>query len=156
MATEAQASDQPITLTKGELQALIDSSVQAALSTHLEGTLPPDCYRGPDGQLYRDKVGTKTYEVADPEVPNKTIWKTEEFTQHRHVSLDFREAQLQHWDFFHPTLGWVNEGYKLEQDRAPQEIFRDGSVGQMRYSAPGETTTSDAASLYRRPMSEGE
>lgn len=48
-------------------------------------------------------------------------------TQVRPVSLDPREAKEKRMDYYHPELGWVLEGYKLEKDRPEQSIMDDDS-----------------------------
>lgn len=47
--------------------------------------------------------------------------------QIRPVTLDFEEAKLRRMDWYHHELGWILEGYKLEQDRPEQSIMDDES-----------------------------
>ncbi|KKL60670.1 hypothetical protein LCGC14_2203010 [marine sediment metagenome] len=74
--------------------------------------LPPDVYER-DGQLFRDV----------PQVsPDGSDW-----VKHRRVALTLQEAKMRHWDWYHPTHGWILEGYKLEKDRDAADILADGS-----------------------------
>lgn len=50
-----------------------------------------------------------------------------EWQQRRRVSLNIEEARAIRSDFYHPDLGWVLEGYKLESDRKPDDIMADSS-----------------------------
>ena len=48
--------------------------------------------------------------------------------QERPVSLDPVEARKKRMDYFHPTLGWVREGYKLVTDRSIGSKMMDTST----------------------------
>jgi len=48
--------------------------------------------------------------------------------QRRPVALTLEEAKAKHMDYYHPDLGWILEGYKLEKDREPASIMADSSV----------------------------
>ena len=47
--------------------------------------------------------------------------------QVRPVALTQAEARKKRWDWFHPELGWVKEGYKLVTDRSVGSRMMDGS-----------------------------
>jgi len=55
--------------------------------------------------------------------------------QRRPVAETFQEAQERRWDFYHPELGWILEGYKLAVDRPIKSIMADGSSGGARLPA---------------------
>lgn len=78
-----------------------------------EPGLPPGAERLPNGQVVRrlekPVSGGGSREVIRP------------------VASTLAEAREKHWDFYHPVVGWVREGYKLEKDREPQDIMADGS-----------------------------
>ena len=74
--------------------------------------LPPGVYEE-NGQLFRGIVRESA--------------EGEEWTQHRPVALTLAEAKAKHWDWFHPTIGWILEGYKLGKDRDISDILADGS-----------------------------
>lgn len=80
-----------------------------------EPGFPPGVERLPDGQLVR-RV-------------QKPVHGGEYREQIRPVATTLKEAQVKHYDWYHPRLGWVREGYKLERDRQPQDIMADGSSG---------------------------
>lgn len=82
------------------------------VSPQVDESLPPGVYRE-DGKLFRDKVR----ESADGE----------EWVQKRRVALTLEEARANRWDFYHPSYGWIIQGYKRERDADPQEILQDNS-----------------------------
>ena len=72
--------------------------------------LPPGVYNE-GGQLYRNT----------PQVSADGV----EWNKKRPVALTLAEAKKQHWDWYHPQFGWVNEGYKLQTDRGAVDIMAD-------------------------------
>ncbi len=74
--------------------------------------LPPGVYEE-NGQLFRDVVRASA--------------EGEDWTQRRPVALTLAEAKAKHWDWYHPTFGWILDGYKLEKDRDLESILADGS-----------------------------
>lgn len=84
--------------------------------------LPPGVYEK-NGQLYRDVE--RTAPVGDPDKDGNQELET--WTKSRPVALSLAEAKSKHWDWYHPIHGWVLEGYKLEKDRAAEDILADGS-----------------------------
>ncbi len=51
----------------------------------------------------------------------------EPWESRRPVALTIKEARERRYDYFHPELGWILEGYKLERDRKPEDIMADTS-----------------------------
>jgi hypothetical protein len=45
----------------------------------------------------------------------------------RPVALTLEEARAKKQDYYHPELGWIREGWKLEKDRDTTSIMEDGS-----------------------------
>lgn len=82
-------------------------------------SLPPGVERLPDGKLIR----RKRYEASDGS----------EREQIRSVSLSLEEAREHRLDYYHPELGWILEGYKLEKDRSVESIMADGSTGVAKH-----------------------
>ena len=81
----------------------------------MDSEFPTEVYeRG--GQLYR-KV-------------KKSSGDGGEWEQERPVARTLDEAKVLRQDFFHPTLGWILSGYKLEKDRNTDDIIADGSHGE--------------------------
>ncbi len=74
--------------------------------------LPEGVYEK-DGQLFRDV--TRTSPEGD------------EWTKHRPVALTLVEAKRRHYDWLHPQLWWVLEGYKLQTDRGAEDIMADST-----------------------------
>ena len=66
------------------------------------------------GQLFRNVQRT----AADGET----------WTQKRPVARTLDDAKRYRQDWFHPEIGWILEGYKLEKDRDAADIFADGSA----------------------------
>ena len=87
--------------------------------------LPPGCIETEDGRLIR-------------RIPQVSADGTE-WLQERRVALTLDEAKAKRWDWYHPQLGWVHEGYKLEVDRTPQSIMADNSVSIMAEPPEDET-----------------
>ena len=79
-----------------------------------EPGLPPGVERLPDGQLIRRLEKPVTGGTSREQI--------------RYVASSLEEARKKHWDFYHPVVGWIREGYKLEKDRPPQDIMNDGSL----------------------------
>jgi hypothetical protein len=77
--------------------------------------LPPGVERLPDGQLIR------RIQVHIPGTDDDTR------EQIRPVAATLEEAKAKRMDWYHPELGWVLEGYKLQKDREPQDIMADHS-----------------------------
>ena len=48
--------------------------------------------------------------------------------QERPVALDLEEARAGRMDYYHPELGWILEGYKLEKDRTVESRLADTST----------------------------
>ena len=74
--------------------------------------LPPGVTRQPDGSLIRMvpvRAGDEMREKVRP------------------VALTLSKAKEMRWDYYHPELGWILEGYKLERDRDVQSIMADSS-----------------------------
>lgn len=78
-----------------------------------EFLLPPGVEQLPSGQLVRRL--------------EKPVTGGASRTVTRNVASTLEEARAKHWDWYHPDLGWIREGYKLEKDREPQAIMDDGS-----------------------------
>lgn len=57
----------------------------------------------------------------------------------RPVALTIVDARRYRFDYYHPTRGWILEGYKWEKDRTPEDIMADGST-----SVPQEPPEPDA------------
>ena len=57
----------------------------------------------------------------------KTAPDGSEREQVRPVSLDPIEARAKRMDYFHPTLGWLLQGYKLATDRSIGSKMMDNS-----------------------------
>lgn len=47
--------------------------------------------------------------------------------QLRPVAASIEEAKEKRWDWYHPELGWIREGYKLERDRDLGSILEDST-----------------------------
>lgn len=52
-------------------------------------------------------------------------------TRYRPVSLDWEEAKARRWDYFHPELGWLIDGFKRERDPTIDQIMADTSVTEL-------------------------
>lgn len=48
-----------------------------------------------------------------------------EWTEERPVALTLGEAKEKRFDYLHPELGWIRQGYKLERDRSAEAIMAD-------------------------------
>ena len=76
-------------------------------------TLPPGVERR-DGRLVRVLIRT----AADGTTHERI----------RQVADTLEEARARRHDYYHPTLGWMLEGHKLERDRPEEDIMADTSV----------------------------
>lgn len=85
-------------------------------------TLPEGAFYGDDGKLYHEM--------------NKVTEGGTVIVVRRPLAQSLEEARDKRWDFYHPTLGWIWEGYKLARDRGVQSIIRDNTLGGM--TPPGE------------------
>jgi len=75
--------------------------------------LPPGVY--PRGDGYARKVPRKSADGSD--------WEEE-----RPVAATLAEAKKERFDFYHPELGWILQGYKLERSRSTESIMADDSL----------------------------
>ena len=57
----------------------------------------------------------------------RTSGDGELWQQRRVVATTIEEARLHRHDFYHPELGWILEGFKLEKDRPADDIMADGT-----------------------------
>ncbi|KKM91621.1 hypothetical protein LCGC14_1226690 [marine sediment metagenome] len=78
----------------------------------------------------------------------------ETWNSRRPVALTIEEARLRRYDYYHPELGWILEGYKLEKDRTPESRMADVSQSvlaeppepeAMRTAAPPEIPRDEVA-----------
>ena len=81
----------------------------------MDSELSPEVYER-NGQLFR-KVKKSSADGG-------------EWEQERPVARTLDEAKALRQDFFHPIVGWVLSGYKLEKDRDTADIMADGSQGE--------------------------
>lgn len=84
--------------------------------------LPPGVYEE-NGRYFRDVK--RESPVGEPSKDGEQEFET--WTKKRPVALTLVEAKMRHWDWYHPTHGWILEGYKLEKDRDAEDILADGS-----------------------------
>lgn len=91
--------------------------------------LPPGVERDEAGRLY----WTRHFEVNG-----------EPREQRRYVALDPDEARARRLDYYHPTLGWVLEGYKLATDRSVASIMADGTTATPLSVEEQERRTAEA------------
>lgn len=75
--------------------------------------LPPEVEKLPNGQLIR--------RIATVSADGTSHYRT------RYVALTREEAKQKAMDWYHPELGWVIDGFKLETDRGAKELFDDAS-----------------------------
>lgn len=80
--------------------------------------------RGGDGLLYH------AIERVPEAIGAAKVW------QWRPLAATLEEAREKRWDFYHPRLGLIWNGFKLARDRTPQDIMADGSIGGL--VPPGE------------------
>lgn len=125
-ATKDDLKDLPI--LPDNLDDIIAQRVEEALKQRdlAMGTmpLPANAFRNGDGMLMHrvkrmTEGGSYTEEV-------------------RPLAMTLEEARDKRWDFYHPTLGLIWDGYKLARDRTPQSIMSDGSQGGL--VPPGQET----------------
>ena len=78
----------------------------------------------------------------------------EPWKSRRPVALTIEDARKQRFDWYHPTHGWVLEGYKWEKDRSPEDRMADVSQSvpadppepdAMRTAAPPEMPRDEVA-----------
>ena len=74
----------------------------------------------------------------------------EPWESRRPVSLTIKEARERRFDYYHPQLGWILEGYKLERDRTPEDRMADTSQ-----SIPAEPPEPDAMRTAAPPAVPG-
>lgn len=82
-----------------------------------EYNLPPGVRRR-SGQILR---GQPHYERV---VPDRGTGRD----RIKPVSFDWEEAKARRWDYFHPELGWLIDGFKREKDPSIEEIMADAST----------------------------
>lgn len=107
------ASEYPSMGDLSRLPAALAGQAQLAARPPAEG-LPPGVERDPERGLIR-----RLPMVSADGSP----WE-----QVRFVALTLAEARKDHKDYYHPDLGWVRDGRKLERDRKPQDIMADKSL----------------------------
>lgn len=91
-------------------------------SGQLAQGLPEGAFYGGDGRLY--------HKIQTMSEGGKLVQST------RPLALTLEEAREKKADFFHPSLGWIWNGYKLAKDREPADIMADTTVGGA--TPPGE------------------
>ena len=90
--------------------------------------LPPGTFRKGSGLARKVPRGS-----ADG-----TTWEEE-----RPVAETLAEAKEKRFDYYHPELVWIREGYKLERDRSTESILADDSQAVPVPTASGEAKESE-------------
>lgn len=89
------------------------------------GVISIDPVSGLPSTAYRTDEGDLRWKVQ------RTTEGGSKYMADRPLATTLKEARDNRWDFCHPTLGVVWEGYKLGSDRPPQQRMADTSVGGM-------------------------
>ena len=98
--------------------------------------LPPGTKRAVDGRVFREVMQTRE--------------DGSKFKQLRQVASTLEEAKMYYRDFYHPTLGWILDGYKLARDHPlplPEGALVEGSI---QFESDEPSSTEEDSSTYSR------
>ncbi len=116
---DAEASDEEL-----DIEELVRREVEKRMGQSMNFDLPPNAFRGNNGRYFH--------------VLEVTTEGGAKVKQTRPLGTTLEEAIANRWDFYHPTVGLIYEGYKLARDRDANDIMSDTSQSQMRPESAAE------------------
>jgi hypothetical protein len=119
-------------------------------TTYRDLLIEAGAYRNKAGQLVRKVRRHDGTRLVDGK--RMAIVRTEE----RRVAEAREEALFKGWDYFHPTLGWLRNGFKPEREH-PDNVRPGTQASETTYEElPGEESAQPATAKAGQPAADKE